>query len=110
MKRKYTDAVRITRPFTVVVAPDLDDPTIWTAHLIGPELDNMTYGHSPQEALSMAYDLLSLLSDYCCEAHPEHDHCIDSALDDGTPAWECSRCTTRTAKSAFDDYVDPAAS
>jgi hypothetical protein len=73
-----SDAVKITRPFCIFIQPDPDETStgMWLAHVVGHELDNMTFGqagpNAPLEAAYMAFDLL------CCLANVSPREVIDS--------------------------------
>ncbi len=113
MRRLRDDAtlVKVDRPFAVWVEEAYDLPGVWVAHIAGHNLDNVTQGNSPQEALFMAYDVLKILTGYCSSENPEHDFSIDSAIvpEDGEviPAYECSRCHEKWARSEFEEDDGP---
>jgi hypothetical protein len=58
-----SDAVKITRPFTITFTPDIAGGTGWDALIVGHELDNMTFGPTPEAAAYMAFDLLCALTE-----------------------------------------------
>lgn len=104
-QRRAKDALTITRPFAIFVEEAHDMPGTWTAHVVGHQLDNVTQGNSPEDAVFMAYDMLSLLTDYCTGdgGTAKHDYSFECTLDDGTPAWGCTTCGTRSAKDSLEE-------
>lgn len=106
-KLKTENLVYIDRPFVVYVEPGdvVDSQLRWYAKLVGYNLDQMTWGDSPLEALNNAVEVVQLLTGKCLGGS---DHIWDesSALDD-EPAWRCSRCNEVALKTLFDDYYEP---
>lgn len=103
--------LKIDRPFAIFVQEADDIPGVWVAHVVGHELDNVTQGHGPEDAVLMTYDLLRILTGMCTPEHREHDLSIETVIPESRfddtgevihpelPAWECSRCHDRFAKT-----------
>ncbi len=115
VRRPQSDhLVKIERPFSIFVEESYDIPGIWIAHIVGHELDNVTQGQGPEDAVFMAYDLLRFLTGRCDADHVDHDLTVEAVipptiLDDGevlhpeVPAWECARCRDKFPKSIVED-------
>ena len=108
MVRRAKDRLDIKRPFAVFIEPAGDVAGVWVAHVVGHDLDNVTQGVGPHDAVIMVHDMLMLMSDRCtsaddgvhdyaeeCMLHPEH-----APL---TPAWRCTKCKATVAKDAVED-------
>lgn len=114
MSKKEKDLLKIDHPFAIFVQPADDVPGEWIAHIVGHELDNITQGTGPEHAVFMAYDLLKLLTGYCCEEHPEHDLSVATTIttserlsgiviNSDRPAYGCSRCDYKVLVSHTED-------
>lgn len=76
--------------------------------------DWMTGADSPEGAVFMAWDLLSMMTGRCSLEHPDHDLTVDTVLrssqetidDLETPAWGCSRCQFRCPKDDVEEVPD----
>jgi hypothetical protein len=68
MRRLKRDSLlKIDRPFAIFVEQDFHggDDTQWLAHVVGHQLDNVTCGKGPEDAVAMAFDLVSILTGWC---------------------------------------------
>ncbi len=130
MRRLKSDTlVKIDRPFAIFVEEDevqCDGKPCWIAKIIGQGLDNYTFGESPYHAVTMAADVIKMLTGSCLLGQ-QPDWSIDTFLSpvrhektcewwadgpcdslDGCdpgphpPAWECARCGEKARKTEFD--------
>lgn len=100
MRRLNPDTlVRLNRPFAVFVEPgDVgeDGAVEWFAKIVGYELDNMTLGEDPIDAVDSVIDVLRLLAGVC--PNGVHNWIIDHG-----DRWECGKCGELARKEAIID-------
>jgi predicted RNase H-like HicB family nuclease len=99
MTRRLKDPVVVTRPFSIFVEPDNG---VWVARLVGFELDHCTQGDTPADALSMAADLMRMLTGQCKE-HDREPHDWELSVSAGSHKWKCSRCGDAASDSEIED-------
>jgi hypothetical protein len=104
MKRRDRHLIKITQPFTIDVRPSKDNIGAWIAEIKTPELEHplLTCADTPEVAVFMAWDVLRMVTGRCGVKRAEHDYRIDTTIGlDFTPAWGCTYCDVRTAKTEF---------
>lgn len=120
--RRCTDLQRILGDsLTVSIRRDLDDEGVWFADICATVADPdgvpypadwMTYADSPEGALFMAWDLLSLVTGRCSVDHPEHDLSVETSFESDVeghppvPCWGCTRCPVRIPKDQVEEVPD----
>ena len=96
----------IDRPFAIWVDEDPDTKGQWIAHVVGHELDNITWHDSPADAVFMASDMIRILTCQCKIGEKEHDWSIEStrlAHDDTViQGLTCSKCGLWAANEEFE--------
>jgi hypothetical protein len=103
MKRRDGTTLPISSALTVAVTKNESDG-LWYAHILGGDVDQLTFSDTPVKALFMAWDSVRLLTGFCSFDNPEHDYTRKTTIGpDRKPAIGCSRCDTVTALSCFDN-------
>jgi len=99
--KRLRDVMHLDRRFVVVVdPPDADDHT-WNAHIIGVELDNVSFGPTPQAALDQAATLVSMLVGACPKGE-QHEWLHDPDPTTDLP-YRCRHCDERANEGALED-------
>lgn len=108
---KLADVIKIDRPFAIFVQEAFDVPGQWTAHIVGHQLDNVTCGEGPEDAVAMSLDLLCLLTGRCARSPDgQHDWSLEGRLTvtdkEGSrdiEGWKCSQCFDVWSKEDFEE-------
>jgi len=107
MPHRIKNVVKMTdHSFCVFVMPGESDGK-WIAHVVGHDLDNLTEGNDPVEAVEMAADLIRVLTGRCRDEQP-HDFSEVGTLDTidtdiVTPCRVCVRCGEKAVESEIEE-------
>ncbi len=95
--------VSLDRPFSIFVEPgDYDDEgkRMWLAKIVGYELDQIAYSHSPLGALKEASEVIRLVAGLCLNGEHSFDH---EVTDGDVFAYRCSACLEVAPKELMVD-------